>query len=120
MGHPVPLILYNLWYLRYLTASGETERPEKDEAVCGSNAAGKRELGADAPSVSTRPLPAATEHCEGVHRRPQHERQPSVGRHPGANQVICSSKEEYRVTLVVEYLGWVDLDLGCYTILLGQ
>ena len=26
----------------------------------------------------------------------------------------------YRVTLVVEYLGWVDLDLGCSTILLGQ
>ena len=25
-----------------------------------------------------------------------------------------------RVTLVVEYLGWVDLDLGCSTILLGQ
>ena len=27
---------------------------------------------------------------------------------------------DYRVTLVVEYLGWVDLDLGCSTILLGQ
>ena len=27
---------------------------------------------------------------------------------------------QYRVTLVVEYLGWVDLDLGCSTILLGQ
>ena len=27
----------------------------------------------------------------------------------------------YRVvTMVVEYLGWVDLDLGCSTILLGQ
>ena len=26
----------------------------------------------------------------------------------------------YRVTLVVEDLGWVDLDLGCSTILLGQ
>ena len=26
----------------------------------------------------------------------------------------------YRVTLVVKYLGWVDLDLGCSTILLGQ
>ena len=26
----------------------------------------------------------------------------------------------YRVTLVVGYLGWVDLDLGCSTILLGQ
>ena len=26
----------------------------------------------------------------------------------------------YRVTLVVEYLGWVDLDLVCSTILLGQ
>ena len=26
----------------------------------------------------------------------------------------------YRVTLVAEYLGWVDLDLGCSTILLGQ
>ena len=26
----------------------------------------------------------------------------------------------YRVTLVVEYLGWVDFDLGCSTILLGQ
>ena len=26
----------------------------------------------------------------------------------------------YRVTLVVEYLGWVDLDLGYSTILLGQ
>ena len=26
----------------------------------------------------------------------------------------------YRVTLVVEYLGWVDLDLGCSTILFGQ
>ena len=24
------------------------------------------------------------------------------------------------MTLVVEYLGWVDLDLGCSTILLGQ
>ena len=31
---------------------------------------------------------------------------------------IC--KQLYRVTLVVEYLGWVDLDLGCSTILLGQ
>ena len=28
--------------------------------------------------------------------------------------------EYYRVTLVVEYLGWVDLDLGCSTTLLGQ
>ena len=27
---------------------------------------------------------------------------------------------QYRVTLVVEYLGWVDLDFGCSTILLGQ
>ena len=26
----------------------------------------------------------------------------------------------YRVTLVVAYLGWVDLDLGSSTILLGQ
>ena len=26
----------------------------------------------------------------------------------------------YRVTLVVEYLGWVDFDLGFSTILLGQ
>ena len=26
----------------------------------------------------------------------------------------------YRVTLVVEYLGWVDVDLGCTTILLRQ
>ena len=26
----------------------------------------------------------------------------------------------YRVTLVVEYLGWGDLDLGCSSILLGQ
>ena len=26
----------------------------------------------------------------------------------------------YRVTLVVEYLGLVDMDLGCATILLGQ
>ena len=26
----------------------------------------------------------------------------------------------YRVTLVVEYLGWVDLYLGCSAILLGQ
>ena len=26
----------------------------------------------------------------------------------------------YRVTLVVEYLGWINLDLGCSTILLGQ
>ena len=25
-----------------------------------------------------------------------------------------------KVTLVVEYLGWVDLDLGCSIILLGQ
>ena len=30
------------------------------------------------------------------------------------------SKRNYRVTLVVEYLGWVELDLGCSTILLGQ
>ena len=29
-------------------------------------------------------------------------------------------KYVYRVTLVVEYLGWVDLDLGCSTSLLGQ
>ena len=98
MGHPVPLILYNLWYLRYLTASGETERPEKDEAVCGSNAAGKRELGADAPSVSTRPLPAATEHCEGVHRRPQHELQPRVGRHSGADQTIRASEKKLSIS----------------------
>ena len=28
--------------------------------------------------------------------------------------------QTYRVTLVVEYLGLVDLDLGCSTILLGQ
>ena len=28
--------------------------------------------------------------------------------------------ERYRVTLVVEYLGWIDLDLGSSTILLGQ
>ena len=28
--------------------------------------------------------------------------------------------DNYRVTLVVEYLGWVDLDLECSTILLGQ
>ena len=27
---------------------------------------------------------------------------------------------KYRVTLVVEYLGWVDLDWRCSTILLGQ
>ena len=26
----------------------------------------------------------------------------------------------YKVTLVVEYLGWADLDLGCSTTLLGQ
>ena len=26
----------------------------------------------------------------------------------------------YRVALVVKYLGWVDLDFGCSTILLGQ
>ena len=26
----------------------------------------------------------------------------------------------YRVTLVVEYLGWVDLDLACSTTLIGQ
>ena len=28
--------------------------------------------------------------------------------------------DKYRVTLVVAYLGWVDLDLGGSTILLGQ
>ena len=27
---------------------------------------------------------------------------------------------EYRVTVVFEYLGWVDLDLGCSTSLLWQ
>ena len=30
------------------------------------------------------------------------------------------SNFNYRVNLVVEYLGWVDLDLRCSTILLGQ
>ena len=32
---------------------------------------------------------------------------------------FCSA-DTYRVTQVVEYLGWVDLDLGSSTILLGQ
>ena len=34
--------------------------------------------------------------------------------------IILENCTTYRVTLVVEYLGWVDLDLGCSTILLGQ
>ena len=33
--------------------------------------------------------------------------------HPGYNSV-------YRVTSLVANLGWVDLDLGCSTTLLGQ
>ena len=33
---------------------------------------------------------------------------------------VRQQHSKYRVTLVVEYLGWVDLDLGCSTILLGQ
>ena len=38
------------------------------------------------------------------------------------NWFLRSSDEEclYRVGMVVGYLGWVDLDLGCSTILLGQ
>ena len=35
-------------------------------------------------------------------------------------EIPAVRKGLYRVTLVVEYLGWVDLDLGCSTILLGQ
>ena len=31
-----------------------------------------------------------------------------------------TKQQRYRVTLVVEYLGWVDLNLECSTILLGQ
>ena len=34
--------------------------------------------------------------------------------------LIKEQNTMYRVTLVVEYLGWVDLDLECSTILLGQ
>ena len=32
----------------------------------------------------------------------------------------CAGRCQSRVTLVVEYFGWVDVDLGCSTILLGQ
>ena len=43
---------------------------------------------------------------------------PSTGR---AARTQCTAMSlDYRVTLVVEYLYWVDLDLGCSTILLGQ
>ena len=31
-----------------------------------------------------------------------------------------TSLEPYRVTMVVAHLGWVDLDLGCSTLLLGS
>ena len=34
--------------------------------------------------------------------------------------VVSNVLYVYRVTLVVEYLGWVDLDLGYSPILLGQ
>ena len=33
---------------------------------------------------------------------------------------VLTNHCDYRVTLVVEYLGWVDLDLGCSTTLLVQ
>ena len=36
----------------------------------------------------------------------------------GMNDVDFGRK--YRVTLVVEYLGWVDFDFGCSTIMLKQ
>ena len=39
-------------------------------------------------------------------------------RHSAVKNV--QNRELYRVTLVVEYFGWVDLDLGCSAILLGQ
>ena len=56
----------------------------------------------------------------------------AYGNGENRNLVTCGAKrtvghEElnsfvspYRVTLVVKYLGCVDLDLGCSTILLGQ
>ena len=32
----------------------------------------------------------------------------------------AEKKSYYRVTMVVTHLGWVDLDLGCSTLLLGS
>ena len=37
-----------------------------------------------------------------------------------ATSVALLLSMTYRLTLVVEYLGWVDLDLGFSTILFGQ
>ena len=34
--------------------------------------------------------------------------------------IVCVCQTVYRVTQQVSDLGWVDLDLGCFTILLGQ
>ena len=34
--------------------------------------------------------------------------------------IVISMKNVYRASHVLEDLGWVDLDLGCSTILLGQ
>ena len=40
---------------------------------------------------------------------------------PEISDLSCGSTySTYRVTLVVVHLGWVDLYLGCSTILLGQ
>ena len=48
----------------------------------------------------------------------------STGRSVSSSWVVIQSCREismkYMVTLVVKYLGWVDLDLGCSIILLGQ
>ena len=45
---------------------------------------------------------------------------PQVGGQRDGLVVDDLSRKEYRVTHLVANLGWVDFDLGCSTVLLGQ